>query len=268
MNIRIDTSGPEWQRMVRKYDGRVGRKRFMEKEAIAEAYMQMVKEQGGKPLSRTAFLQKTLLPENIWSGGHWRSWAHFQFELGLEPTLQAKRTPDEVLLRRFAELALKLNKLPSLADFRMERRKDPTLPCYDCFHRMAQREELLTMVELFCEDKPEFTPVTELLRQRRAIFMTRKREQKRKRCQGFVYLLRGGEVRMFRLGAARAHGSEFIRKTKALSLRPETVHMIDTDDPEGIEDYWRRRFSRQHLKDNLYRLDSNDLMAFRRRKYQ
>ena len=48
------------------------------------------------------------------------------------------------------------------------------------------------------------------------------------------------------------------------------VHIIPTDDPEGIESYWKRRFDPKRLvgKNELFRLAAEDVAAFRARKYQ
>ena len=51
------------------------------------------------------------------------------------------------------------------------------------------------------------------------------------------------------------------------------VHSIPTDDPGGIERYWLNRFANKRLptkgsRGEIFRLDPEDVKAFRSRDYQ
>lgn len=47
------------------------------------------------------------------------------------------------------------------------------------------------------------------------------------------------------------------------------VHSIETDDPEGIEQYWHGRFAERRVKTKeVFRLTPDDIAAFKRRQYQ
>lgn len=238
------------------------------KGEIADAYRKSVAAHGGKVVSQRVFIRETRIRVPYWRGRYWPSWSAFQADLGFVPN-QSRRTriPEEVLLARFAELALEINRLPAQDDLEQRRKRDRSFPSSNPFGRI-RRDDFLMKLEAWCKGKPEFAPVARMIEQRRARILARRRDDST-RFRGLVYLVMPyDDAFMYRIGSLRARGARLRRNSVRLGGQARTLHVIDTDDPEGIERYWRQRFKDKRLPNNLYRLLPDDITAFRWRKFQ
>lgn len=234
------------------------------KEKIIGAYKRLVSEHGGELIGERVFRRDTGFSHHYWKGGYWRSWSAFQSDAGYAPNSATGKTPDEVLFRRFAELALERNELPTEADLMMKRKEDPSFPSKATYRRWGSRDALLAKVAEFCENDEQFALVLDLYR--RGISKGLDERLKSDAIKGFVYLLRSGKS--YKLGRTNAIGRRLRELAIQLPLKPDTVHVIETDDPEGIEQYWHRRFAEKRQEGEWFVLTPNDVIAFKRRRFQ
>jgi hypothetical protein len=233
-------------------------------EAIIKSYRAVVNERGGVPIGERIFAREGGIPRDNWMGGHWCSWSAFQEAAGFAPNDPTQGIPDEVLLRRFAELALELGLVPTEADLNLKRKADLSFPGKLAFRRWGGRDGLLSAVVEYCEGSPDLEPALQVLKQGNEGNLERRLASLQVR--GFVYLLRSG--RHFKIGRTNAAGRRVRELAIQLPRKPDTVHVIETDDPEGIEQYWHRRFADKRQGGEWFALSSADVRAFKLRRCQ
>lgn len=233
-------------------------------ESIIKTYRSLVSERGGDPIGERVFTRETGLSRYHWMGGYWRSWSAFQEAAGYAPNDPTQRIPDEVLLQRFADLALERNDVPTEADLNLKRKEDPSFPGKLVFRRWGNREALLAAVAEYCEGKPDLGPVLELLNKGGAGRLDHRLHSLR--VTGFVYLLRSGKH--YKLGRTNAAGRRLRELAIQLPNKPDTIHVIETDDPEGIEAYWHQRFAAKRQGGEWFALTVDDVRAFKKRRFQ
>lgn len=233
------------------------------KEEILEAYRDLV-HRSGRRIGEGVFKKETGISPFYWGGGYWPKWSVFQAEAGFKPNEPTARIDDDTILRRYAELARELDHVPTQADMKLKRRQDKSFPDHAVFRRWGNNHALIDQAVAYCERKKDFTDVLALLRNRASASLETRLSTFG--IKGFVYLIRDGKS--FRIGQSNAAGRRLYELAVQLPREPKTVHVIETDDPVGIEAYWHRRFADKRQGGDWFALSKEDVAAFKRRRFQ
>jgi len=82
---------------------------------------------------------------------------------------------------------------------------------------------------------------------------------------GSVYLLKG-PGRRYKIGRTNAFGRRRRELSIQLPFDTRKVHVIETDDPVGVESYWHQRFAAKRINSEWFELEAADVAAFKRWK--
>jgi len=237
----------------------------VEKDEILSEIRRLAEENGGKPLGRNRFFEATGIREADWLGRYWARWGDAVEEAGFAPNAMQVRTDDQEAIRRLALETRRLGHFPTLAEMRMQRLVDKSLPSNGVYERLGPKATLVARLAEFCEGASDYgdvlTIISPLLESADAIENDESSESEER---GFVYLLKSG--RYYKIGHTNSTGRRAYELALQLPERSTPVHEIATDDPRGIEAYWHKRFSDRRRNGEWFELTQADVSAFRRRK--
>jgi hypothetical protein len=223
---------------------------------------------GGVALGEARFESETGIKRRDWFGIHWARWGDAIQEAGFTPNQLNTAFEEAKLLGSYARYAQDLGHLPTAGELRLKRRADADFPSWNTFGRFGTKAELVKRVREHCRANADLTSVVALcdgyLRTAEADSEDAEPEAEEV-VIGFVYLIKSG--RFYKVGKSNSAGRREYELSIQLPERVETVHVIRTDDPSGIEEYWHKRFADKRLNGEWFNLDAADIAAFKRRKF-
>jgi Meiotically up-regulated gene 113 len=237
----------------------------MDKQHILDEIRRTARANNGVALGRQRFETETGVKYWDWYGKFWTRWSDAVREAGLKANRMAEAFDDEFLLEKLVGLTRQLGRVPAQGDVLMARRRDPAFPSEKTFRRFGSKAQRIGRVVAYCDASSGRDDVANLWRQ---IPAQRGEDREIARAQevfGFVYLTKSG--RFYKIGKTNAAGRRERELAIQLPEKTSTVHVIKTDDPSGIEAYWHNRFAPKRQHGEWFTLSSNDVRAFKRRKF-
>lgn len=145
----------------------------------------------------------------------------------------------------------------------LRRRTVDGFPSPNVYVRYGGKASQIAVLRKFCCGAEEFTDVIDLLPATAPEAIPPKGIPAK--VAGIVYLMRMGKYH--KIGRSNSLGRRAYEVSLQMPERVETVHVIETDDPAGIERYWHQRFADQRANGEWFELSRADVVAFKRRSY-
>ncbi len=240
---------------------------MMTKEDILSEIRRVARERGGR-VGRDAFQKTTGIHQSQFVGKYWATWGEALSEAGIAPVnFKRPRVPEKEVLEALAQLIARLRKWPTVAEMLLERHRNSSFPHWETIDRRRKEGDFQAKLLDHCANRPDLAVVGEIVAQQPRSEPGGSSSMGRAVVQGYVYMMRSG--RNHKIG----HTNSPTRRHREVSLnqpKPTTwVHSIETDDPNGIEAYWHRRFESKRIPGTeFFTLDATDVAAFKRRKSQ
>jgi hypothetical protein len=236
----------------------------MNKQNILEEISRLARAAGGVAPGKRAFETATGIRESAWLGKYWVRWNDAVTEAGCVPNQKRVAYSETFLMEQLASFIRELGHFPVEAELRMKSRSDSVFPESSTFHRFGSKRQIVRKVIEFCMSNAKFTDVVAMCPvsagQETESLPSVHQNQK----FGFVYLIKHGSRREYKIG----HTNNKLRREGEIRIelpeQIEPIHVIQTDDPAGVEAYWHRRFANKRLRNEWFELTMDDVKAFKR----
>jgi len=240
---------------------------FTREQIIAEI-RRLAAEQGRPPGVR-ALEHASGIKQWDWEGRYWARWNDALVEAGFAPNELQGRLSDDDLIAALVAAIRDLGHFPTRAEMMLRRREDPRVPNPAVVNRRGGKAAVAALVLTFCRHDPAaYADVIAVVEPLSVAKGESGERITRDQAIGHVYLLKLG--RHYKIGRSNAFGRREYELGIQMPEKATTVHVINTDDPVGIEAYWHRRFVEKRVRPDAewFALSADDVRAFRRRAFQ
>lgn len=245
------------------------------KEEILKVIQKWSEEHGGRTPGEKVIREDLGIPKWHWIT-YWTKVTDMQKDAGLTPQRFDKTVYSEKdLLNKFIKLIRHWEKWPSRDELDFKRRQDPSFPASGTFYKKFDKSRGLTLALIeHVKNKNGYEDVVEICN---SVLVKHNEsttgvDHSTEGGVGYVYLLKSSlrNAVAYKIGKTKDL-EQRLKQLRQASNIEELVHQIQTDDIEGIEQYWLNRFSGKRLypnkpRDEWFKLNSSDVKAFKRWK--
>ena len=240
----------------------------MTKEDIGKRIRELAAERGDH-VGFAAFCEETGVKDKWLRSQVWfKGWNDLLKELGLKTKeFGVVRTPPSRIAEAVAEIIEREGRWPTEDELRRERRRDDSFPSLKVISPLRRSGELAKLIVTLGATNLKFAKASVIAKQHGASKGDAINVGPNEKVKGYVYLLRSG--RRYKVGKSNDPSRRYREVRLELPDETHQVHTIPTDDPTGIEAYWKKRFDAKRIRNTeFFELNADDVQAFKRRNYQ
>jgi hypothetical protein len=233
------------------------------RDQILQAVKNAARKEGSNTIGKLRFQAITDIGEAEWKY-YWARWNELLIEAGLATGALVGRRDDKTVVTALIPLIREKGRWPTSAEMRIYSRQHPGFPAEDTISSRGNRATVAGMLLKYCSNKPELSDIAKICEPLTVVEQNDEEFDSQERIQGYVYLMKSGQF--YKIGKSKSPDR---RRSEVALLLPHdtnTIHVIATDDPDGIEHYWHERFKDKHHRGEFFRLTKADVQAFKRRK--
>lgn len=232
----------------------------MDKAHILSEIRRTAAQNGDIPFGAARFTRETGISESQWRGRYWARWSDAVLEAGYIPNKYKEAYENEFILDCLETIVLKLDRFPTVAEIKLHRQQDSSLPTANVFQRIGNKSHLASLLSQHTSDARVKQICDEI-----ALASDETETMESKERDGFVYLMKSG--RFYKIGFTNSLDRRQYELGIQLPEGIKPIHSIRTDDPSGIEAYWHNRFREKRKNGEWFALNTKDIKAFKKRNY-
>ena len=238
-----------------------------DKQQILDLFRNCAAQNGGKAPGSQRFESLTGIGNREWFPQLWLRWGDAVREAGLQGNSFNRSLGHEPLIRKYIELIRELRRFPIEGELAQKRNADGSFPHRNTFHTLGGKRQRAARILEYCQTHKGHEDVVPFCR---AVASSNAPEidegASDARAPGYVYLLKHGARREFKIGRTNNQLRREGEIAIALPEKVQPIHVIKTDDPDGIESYWHARFASKRKEGEWFALTAEDVRAFKRWK--